>query len=213
MVGAVEQVPNRPERRRRVQASHREMTRTLLADAAVRVFAEKGYARATIEQIAAEAGTSRATFYLHFRTKADLLKDLMQRVDGTFREPYAQLAVVLRAHDRDAVRRWLTETMRRWAEIDGIMRPIYEAANSDAETYREIFPDDLPGMAAMSEALLEADVVGDAARAEIYTIILYGPLLHLFRKHLRGETFDQEFAARILADAWIDAIVGARVTH
>ncbi|MEU6419637.1 TetR/AcrR family transcriptional regulator [Streptomyces spiralis] len=205
----MEQKPKNPGRRRRVQASHREMTRSLLTDAAVRVFGERGYARATVDQIAAEAGTSRATFYLHFRTKADLLKDLLQRAKDAYEEPYARLAASLRAHDREAVREWILDAMRRWVEIEGSMRPLYEAANADAETYREIFPDDLPGIAAMSEALRDGDVVCDDEQADVYAIILYAPLLHLFRKHLRGEPFDHQLAAGLIADAWTDVIVGA----
>ncbi len=184
------------------------MTRSLLADAAVRVFAERGYARATIDQIAAEAGASRATFYLHFRTKADLLKDLLERAEVTFTDPYTGLAEALRAQDRESVREWILDAMRRWIGVEGVMRPVYEAANADAEIYREIFPDDLPGMAAMSEALLDAGVVPDAERAEVYTIILYSPLLHLFRKHLRAEPFDHDLAARSIADAWVDVVAG-----
>ncbi|MFF3569200.1 TetR/AcrR family transcriptional regulator [Nocardia jiangxiensis] len=205
----MEQKQTAPGRRRRVQATHREMTRTLLTDAAITVFAEKGYAQSTIDQIAAEAGTSRATFYLHFRTKADLLRDLLERASGAFTEPYTRLAASLRAHDPDAVREWILEAMRGWIEVEDIMRPVYEAANASAETYRDIFPDDLPGIAEMSEALLEADIVANAEQAEIYTIILYSPLLHLFRKHLRGEPFDHEFAASAIANAWTDTIVGA----
>lgn len=205
----MEQITKNPGRRRRVQASHRELTRALLTDAAIRVFGERGYTRSTIDQIAAEAGTSRGTFYLHFRTKADLLKDLMQRAGSTFEEPYARLAAALQAPDRDAAREWILEAMSRWVDVEDIMRPVYEAANADPETYREIFPEDLPGMAAMSGALLKAGVTHSAEQADIYAIILHSPLLHLFRKHLRGEPFDHDYAARAIADAWIDTITGA----
>ncbi|MBT2248174.1 TetR/AcrR family transcriptional regulator [Arthrobacter sp. BHU FT2] len=205
----MEQITNNPGRRRRVQASHRELTRALLTDAAIRVFGERGYTRSTIDQIAAEAGTSRATFYLHFRTKGDLLKDLMQRAGTAFEEPYARLAAALQAYDREAVREWILEAMSRWADVEDIMRPVYEAANADPDTYREIFPEDLPGMAAMSGALLEAGVMHSAEQAHIYAVILHSPLLHLFRKHLRGEPFDHGYAARAIAQAWTDTITGA----
>ncbi|MBT2303876.1 TetR/AcrR family transcriptional regulator [Variovorax paradoxus] len=58
--------------RRRKQARPRE-----LLDAALGLFIEKGFAAARAEDIAARAGVSKATLYLHFRSKEDLLKALI----------------------------------------------------------------------------------------------------------------------------------------
>lgn len=199
-----------PARRRRLHAADRETTRALLVDAAIRVFAARGYARATVDQIATEAGASRATFYLHFHNKADLLPELLDRAAGEFAEPYVRLAPALRDGDRALIREWILESMHRWARIEDLMRPIHEAADADAQTHREIFPDDVPGLAAMSQVLLDADLARDAQHAEAYAIILYSPLLHLFRKHLRGEPYDHELNAATLATAWADIVAGAR---
>jgi AcrR family transcriptional regulator len=48
-------------------------TRQLLISTAFRLFAEQGYARTTIAQIAAEADVAKKTFFNHFPTKEDLL--------------------------------------------------------------------------------------------------------------------------------------------
>lgn len=197
-----------PARRRRVQAIDREATRALLVDAAIRVFAAKGFLRSTVDQITEEAGTSRATFYLHFRTKTDLLQELLERATGFFEEPYERLALSLRAGDRDAVRQWVMDTMQQWVDVQDLVRPVYEAADADPETYRRVFPDDLPGLSVMAKALREADVILDVDNAEVYTIVLYSPLLHLFRKHLRGEPFDHALTASVLAAAWVDIVAG-----
>ncbi|MGP6172229.1 TetR/AcrR family transcriptional regulator [Microbacterium sp. A196] len=204
----MEETPARTTRRRRVQASHRELTRALLTDAAVRVFAEQGYVQTTVDQITEEAGTSRGTFYLHFHTKADILKDLLQRVEGEFGDPYPGLAQAFKIQDRDAVRHWILDAMQRWTDLEGLLRPVYEAADSDTAIQHMLFPDNLPDVTALSRALLDADVISDPQRADIYAIIFFPPLLHLFRKHLNAESFDHELAAQLMADAWMDIVDG-----
>jgi AcrR family transcriptional regulator len=56
-------------------------TRELLLDAARRVFAAKGYAEATIDDVALAAGTSKGAVYHHFATKEELFKQLVGRDD------------------------------------------------------------------------------------------------------------------------------------
>lgn len=59
-------------RHRRKAARPRE-----LLDAALALFVEKGFAGSTAEDIAARAGVSKATLYLYFASKDDLLKGLI----------------------------------------------------------------------------------------------------------------------------------------
>ncbi len=52
-------------------------TRQRLLEAARNVFYREGYYGATVDQIVAEAGASRPTFYLHFKDKEQVLAVLM----------------------------------------------------------------------------------------------------------------------------------------
>lgn len=52
----------------------RERTRRQLVDAALRVFAEKGIANASIQEIAVVAGVANGTFYNHFPTKEAVIE-------------------------------------------------------------------------------------------------------------------------------------------
>lgn len=65
-------------RREREKAAHRRE----IMDAAIRVFARKGFASSTLEEIAQEAEFSKGALYLYFSSKEDLLStilvDLMQ---------------------------------------------------------------------------------------------------------------------------------------
>lgn len=61
-----------PERRR-------QLTREALIDAAAEVFAEKGYAGASLEEIAASAGFTRGAIYSNFSGKEELLLAVIDR--------------------------------------------------------------------------------------------------------------------------------------
>lgn len=56
------------------------VTRTDLLDAAVEVFREKGYERATVREIAERAGLGVSSLYLHVRSKEELCLALVRPV-------------------------------------------------------------------------------------------------------------------------------------
>lgn len=57
-------------------------SRTRLLDAAATVFAAKGYRAATVDEVTAEAGLSKGTFYWNFKSKEDLFQTLLEeRID------------------------------------------------------------------------------------------------------------------------------------
>jgi AcrR family transcriptional regulator len=68
--GAAEEHPSRREREK---AAHRRE----IMDAAVRVFARKGFAFSTLEDIAKEAEFSKGAIYLYFESKEDLLRAIL----------------------------------------------------------------------------------------------------------------------------------------
>src|ERR1700683_1045664 len=51
-----------------------------ILDAALNVFAEKGYAAARLAEIAGRAGLSKAALYLYFETKEDLFRALARKL-------------------------------------------------------------------------------------------------------------------------------------
>ncbi len=67
--GAAEVRPNRANPRQKAQ---RAETRERLIEGAVRVFAERGYAQASVEDVLMVSGVSRAAFYSHFAGKPAL---------------------------------------------------------------------------------------------------------------------------------------------
>jgi AcrR family transcriptional regulator len=57
------------------------LRRTQILEAATRVFAEKGYHRATTKDIARAADLAEGTIYLYFANKAELLVALLEHLD------------------------------------------------------------------------------------------------------------------------------------
>jgi AcrR family transcriptional regulator len=58
----------------KVVPRYREQARKRIAEAALRVFAEKGYHEATVEDVADRLGVSEGTIYLYFKRKRELFK-------------------------------------------------------------------------------------------------------------------------------------------
>ena len=59
--------------------------REQIIEAATRVFAEKGFRRATTREVAREAGVSEGTIYNYFEDKDDLLMAILDRLNETKR--------------------------------------------------------------------------------------------------------------------------------
>jgi AcrR family transcriptional regulator len=68
-------VPGTPARTRELRAQGRKTMRRLL-DAGMRVFGERGFHAARVDDIVRAARTSHGTFYLYFANKEDLLRAL-----------------------------------------------------------------------------------------------------------------------------------------
>lgn len=67
----------KPQRLTREQS--RDQTRERLLNAAHRIFLKKGFVAASVEDIAAAAGFTRGAFYSNFRSKSELLLELLER--------------------------------------------------------------------------------------------------------------------------------------
>lgn len=61
--------------------SQRDLTRQRLFDAALAAFRREGFDRASVAQIAKQAGVSRASFYFHFPTKDHVLLELQWNLE------------------------------------------------------------------------------------------------------------------------------------
>jgi len=115
----------------RVRQEQARRTHLRILDAAQRLFSEHGYAAATIERIAADAGVAVDTVYAVFRSKRAVLSGLMERQVGGDEQPIAMLdrpepqSVRREPNQRRQLARFVagvTDAIERSRPIDDIMR-------------------------------------------------------------------------------------------
>src|SRR5215475_5525124 len=70
-----------------IQAQLIEARRNQILDAATTVFAEKGFHRATIRDVAKAAGIADGTIYIYFENKTALLMGILDRMNETDQRP------------------------------------------------------------------------------------------------------------------------------
>lgn len=92
-----------------IRREYKALTRQRLVDAAVAEFEARGYAACTIEDIARRAGTSRATFYVHFDGKVELIEGLWEATRTGLVSLYREL-VRSDVRNRDFLESWLSKT-------------------------------------------------------------------------------------------------------
>jgi AcrR family transcriptional regulator len=73
------------------RAQRKEMTRELLLDAAIDVFAEKGYHGASLDDVADAAGFTKGAVYSNFTRKADLFRALLDRETKRINSAFTQM--------------------------------------------------------------------------------------------------------------------------
>src|SRR5438034_6212512 len=67
-----------------------------IVNAAIELFAAKGYSRVSIRELAARAGCSTANLYHHFSSKYDIFVTL---IEGAMDDHFSGLREALRRHD------------------------------------------------------------------------------------------------------------------
>ena len=96
-----------------LRQEHRVLTKRRLLGAALDVFAERGYNAATVEDIVAAAGVARASFYLHFKNKMELVQCLTDEVHPGVVALYNKLDELITANPADAqlIRPWISAAL------------------------------------------------------------------------------------------------------
>lgn len=93
--------------------AHSADVRAHLMDAALRVFARKGYDGASVRDIAAEAGLTAPLLYHYFPSKQALLQALFERSGALVMSAFAQAAAVPDPRERLAALLWISARIVR----------------------------------------------------------------------------------------------------
>lgn len=108
-----------------LRTEYRELTRRRLLTAVRAVLEESDYSAATVDEIAGRAGTSRATFYLHFRSKAEAVAALLEDVTPSDRGWYAALDAAIGSPAR--LRHWMDDALRWYESHARLLAALNEA--------------------------------------------------------------------------------------
>lgn len=207
-----ERLKERPPRGR-LRAAQREFTRSKLIEAGIEVFAQRGYARATIDEIAERAGATRATFYLHFKSKSDLLPELMMRSAVHYQRIFHELSPVVHEPTWESVRGWLAYAMGEWDAIRDLAAPVRAASVIEPEIHDLLMESEAQSVQELADALTAGSTPWGPADAYVFASILLAPLNHYFQLFLRGVDFDRKRVLDAMAQAWMAIISGAQATR
>lgn len=117
--------------------------RSELVHAAFGVFAEKGYHAATITDITEAANLGRATFYLHFKSKREVLDDVIDYIAGKGLESLPEMNTDQRIGSTTEIENSIAAIVDRSLalrdEFPGALRILLSEGTLDEEMARRIF--------------------------------------------------------------------------
>jgi AcrR family transcriptional regulator len=178
--------------RRQEQA---DQTRLRVLDAADVVFRQRGYERASVAAIAAEAGVADETVYAHFKNKRTLLGELVQRaVRGADPRPVpeqtAPRALISVSDQREQLRLFAADIVERLERAAPLVALVGEAARGEpelAELLERLHGHRLRNLRTLIDALAAHGPLRLATDAATETVwALTSPELHQLLVRQRG---------------------------
>jgi TetR/AcrR family fatty acid metabolism transcriptional regulator len=182
--------------------------RAQILDAATRVFATKGFNRATIRDVARAAGIADGTIYNYFANKDDLLIGLLDRLNDTARRP-ASLAQAAKAPLTDSIRAYLRERIEVLRSNADLFRAVLPELLANPELRKRYYDEVIGPTMALGEgvfgSLIASGVIRDLDPALSIRIVA-GSVLGVLVLELLG---DETLAARWpeLADELADLLL------
>ncbi|APZ50786.1 TetR/AcrR family transcriptional regulator [Salipiger abyssi] len=116
-----------------LRAQQQQETRRKLVDAAFEVFSKEGYRDATIQAITREAGASRATFYLHFSSKAEVIAAAWQELMATKVLPRFRALDALDPESDREMAAWIDDMLSNWESERNFAIASNQALSDDPE--------------------------------------------------------------------------------
>lgn len=170
------------------RAPNAEDKRRLLLEAAVRVFARKGFHAARVGDIAAEAGVAHGLLYHYFGSKDDLLTTI-------FRETWAAMLERFREVEqsgepaREQLRRIAAVVLRSWRRDPDLVRVLVREVARSPHLTEEI--DDVALAFQAVERIIvrgqERRELRDDVDARLAAVVFYGALDELLTSWVLGQ--------------------------
>jgi AcrR family transcriptional regulator len=171
-------------------------------DCARKVFDSLGYHTTTVGDIVEAANGSRATFYAHFRDKADIAACLFERALPAGAEIYRR-AAEFREPTRESVRAWLDEhVLEFWSRYGVEVKVINDAMAADPAVAARHYQWGIEAVRALGPYL--AKWTGAHEQAGLTRALLLVLQLERLCYYwlVRGVEHDRGMVLDILADLW-----------
>lgn len=179
------------------------MTRRLLLEKGLELFEAKGYSATTVDDIAAGVGTTRATFYAHFPSKAQLMQSLVARSNEMLTAAdVPPLHSVVESGDRGQIRVWLERKFDQWVEIRPYVTAAHQAAASEPEIQAGL---DQWFDGAIDDMQAGLDRAGrfEPSSRRVRCSLAFGELEFFSRRWMRlGWTVDRNVSLDLMVDTW-----------
>lgn len=185
------------------RAEQKQATRDELVRAARTLFVDQGYPATSAEAIARAAGVSRATFYLHFRSKAEVVVGLMRALEAGVAADYQALDALV-GPDLDAVTAWLHRHAEQWRRSRNEYAAMEQALANEPAVADEWFAMVQRTAASMTRLLARQPDEAARAQARVHAVALEMSVDRNFHFAIvRGH--DENFGAvvRALAEQWL----------
>ncbi len=117
-----------------------EITRRKLLDAARREIGRRGFADTSVSSITAEAGVGQGTFYIYFRSKEDVLRELVLHMGRSLRRHLTE-RIEGAKHRIDAERRGLRAFLEFIRRNPDHYRVVEGSQFVDSRVYRKYYAD------------------------------------------------------------------------
>jgi AcrR family transcriptional regulator len=175
------------------RANAHEDKRRLLLDAAVRVFARKGYHAARVGDIAEEAGVAYGLLYHYFQSKEDVLRSV-------FRETWRALIGTIRSVEetgdppREQLRKVAEILLRSWRRDPDLVRVLVLEVTRSQHLEGEM--DEIAGSFAAIQEIIERGQEEGSMRpdvdAQLASYVFYGAVEELFTGWVLGRLPDSD---------------------
>jgi AcrR family transcriptional regulator len=191
------------------RSTAQEEKRRLLLDAAVRVFARKGYHAARVGDIAEEAGVAHGLIYHYFASKEAVL-------DAVFRETWAALLEAVRdveetgAPAREQLRQVAAILLRSWRRQPDLVRVLVREVARSPQVQRQA--DELGELvAAIERIVVRGQADGELRRevdARLASWMLYGALEEILTAWVLGRLPDRDEDVARAEHTVVDVVTG-----
>lgn len=198
-----------PAARRRgaLREEQKRATRSRLIEAARAQFSTRGYAPVTVDDIASDVGCSRATFYLHFTGKVDILRAVSENDVLTAVQFYETLDAVLANGSREAFTRWLTDATA-WFDTHKDMLAAWNQATALEPEFTAVAREGLHSLPEAMPRYLARWPEERREEARLRVELLVAQLERFFARWALYGTIEvpRETAVQVLADIWYPAL-------